>query len=524
MSQAATYRRSVMKGTRGRILRTLAIAIAGLGLIAPTAAQAASARLITGPYVSGWFGYWEPDSVVETLAAQGTATVPEVNLFWWSFAGPDKPLCTYNPDSTCSASGETPWTNSHLAGQRDIVQAAGIPVLGSIIDGSAAGELSAYLADEQRRSDYADRIVDWATAAGVDGVDLDWEKFAFADGKDTWSATKPRWVAFIKTLSTRLRDAGLLLSVTVPAGMYPFLSDGSPNPGTGYWVYAWDEIIDHVDRLRLMAYDYSYSTPGPIGPWPWADQVVASALDQVAAAKPANRNKVWLGIPQYSRNWVRQDSSGAYVTRGECPTGWRPAGGGVPGMLSQSIERAQQIAAREDVTPTWDSAYGEYTFRYWIDTDGVADGTPVTCTAEREVWFADTRSAKLKANIVRDRGIAGVAVWEFGFVLDGFYSQMARKIAPPLELRAKFDSTIRKGDPTKVTGKVLRGDDPVKNAKVRVVWISSKGKVKELGVTRTNAKGRYSLKVYPTRSGTLKIAATNSGQKDVIKRPITVKR
>ena len=53
-------------------------------LLAP--AQALTPQLITGPYVSGWFGYWEPDSVVETLAAQGTSTVPEVNLFWWSFA------------------------------------------------------------------------------------------------------------------------------------------------------------------------------------------------------------------------------------------------------------------------------------------------------------------------------------------------------------------------------------------------------------------------------------------------------
>ncbi len=91
-------------------------------------------------------------------------------------------------------------------------------------------------------------------------------------------------------------------------------------------------------------------------------------------------------------------------------------------------------------------------------------------------------------------------------------------------MRAKFDDSIRKGETTKVTGKVLRGDAPVKSAKIRIVWISNKGKIKELGVTRTNSKGRYTIKVAPTRSGTLKIAATSSGQKDVIERPITVKR
>ena len=274
-----------------------------------------------------------------------------------------------------------------------------------------------------------------------------------------------------------------------------------------------------------MAYDYSYDSPGPIGPWPWANEVVSSAIDQVATAKPANRNKIWLGIPQYSRNWVRHNRDGSYVTRGDCPTGWKPAAGasGVPGMLSQSIERAQQIAAREQVTPTWDATYGEYTFRYWITTDGSAGGVAATCDAEREVWFADTRSAKLKANIVSNQRIAGVAVWEFGFVLDVFYSQMARKIAPPLDLRANLNSSIRKGDSTKVYGKVLRGDRGVSGAKVTLTWISSTSKRKELGSARTDAKGKYSLKVTPRKSGTLRITATSEGQRAVINRPITVR-
>ncbi|MFM1965306.1 MAG: hypothetical protein RL134_1031 [Actinomycetota bacterium] len=497
--------------------------IAGIVLAAP--AQAMTPRLITGPYVSGWFGYWEPDSVVQDLADKGASTVPEVHIFWWSFASAERPLCTYNTDSSCSTSGETPWTNAHLDGQRRILKGAGIPVLGSIVDGSTAGALSAYLATDTNRAAYAAQIVDWATKAGLDGVDLDWEKFAFADGRDTWTTTKPRWVAFVRTLATRLHAEGLVLSATVPAGTYPFLSDGRPNPGTGYWVYAWDEIIAYVDRLRLMAYDYSYTSPGPIGPWPWARDVSASALAQVADDTPSYRKKVWLGIPQYSRNWVRQRSDGSYVTRGGCPTDWKPATGsaGVPGMLSQSLARAKEIAAREGVVPTWDATYGEYTFRYWIDTDGSSGGAPTRCNAEREVWFADTRSAKLKANIVTDQRIAGLAVWEFGFVLDGFYSQMARKIAPPLEVRVIFDDVIRKGESTKVYGRVLRGDRAVSGARVTITWISSTSQTRDLGTTRSSAEGRYSLSVRPPRSGTLRITATSEGQRAVVKRPITVR-
>ena len=513
-----------MSTRRWRSVTSIALATAvALGWAAP--AQAMTPRLITGPYVSGWFGYWEPDSVVQALADKGTSTVPEVNVFWWSFDSAERPLCTYNTDSTCSTTGETPWTNAHLDGQRQILQGAGIPVLGSIVDGSRAGALSAYLASESNRTAYAAQIVDWTVRAGLDGVDLDWEKFAFADGRDSWASTMPRWVAFVTTLGAKLRAKGLILSATVPAGTYPFLADGSPNPGTGYWVYAWDEIIDHVDRLRIMAYDYSYSSPGPIGPWPWANDVTASALAQVAEDTPSHRKKVWLGIPQYSRNWVRQNPDGSFVTRGDCPAGWKPATGasGVPGMLSQSIARAQEIAAREGVTPTWNATPGEYSFQYWIATDGTAGGAPTTCEAQREVWFADTRSAKLKANIVTNQRIAGLAVWEFGFVLDGFYSQMARKIAPPLELRASFDDRIRKGEATTVTGKVLRGDAGVAGARVTVTWISTTGNTKALGATSTNARGRYGVSVSPTKSGTLRITATSEGQKAVIKRAITVR-
>ena len=219
-----------MSTRRWRSVTSIALATAvALGWAAP--AQAMTPRLITGPYVSGWFGYWEPDSVVQALADKGTSTVPEVNVFWWSFDSAERPLCTYNTDSTCSTTGETPWTNAHLDGQRQILQGAGIPVLGSIVDGSRAGALSAYLASESNRTAYAAQIVDWTVRAGLDGVDLDWEKFAFADGRDSWASTMPRWVAFVTTLGAKLRAKGLILSATVPAGTYPFLADGSPNPG-----------------------------------------------------------------------------------------------------------------------------------------------------------------------------------------------------------------------------------------------------------------------------------------------------
>jgi hypothetical protein len=55
-------------------------------------------------------------------------------------------------------------------------------------------------------------------------------------------------------------------------------------------------------------------------------------------------------------------------------------------------------------------------------------------------------------------------------------------------------------------------------------YAAAKGKQRDLGATRTNAKGRYSLRVSPPNSGTLRIMATSEGQRDTIRRTITVRR
>ena len=511
----------------GVLLTSLAIiAGAAMGFVAPATAHAMTPRLITGPYVQGWFGYWEEDAPVQALAAQGPGVAPSASIFWAKFTGAQRPLCAYQRSGACLDDPVNPWIAPHIDSQRRMLQDVGLDVFGTIVDASASMALSDYLATDANRRAYASEIVEWATKAGFDGVDLDWERFAFADKEPTWATTKPRWIAFVTLLGAKLHARGLKLSATVPAGMFPFRADGRPNPGTGYWVYAWDRIIDHVDQLRLMAYDYSYATAGPIGPYPWAQRVAESAVAQVTTTALANRRKVWLGIPQYSRNWVRQQSDGSYVTRGDCPAGWEPDAGaaGIPGMLTQPLTRAYEIAEREQLTPTWNSSYGEYTFRYWIATSGTASGSAVTCEAEREVWFADTRSARLKAGIVDSQRIGGLAVWEFGYVLDGFYAQMRREIAPPLTLRATFDSPIRKSSSTKVTGRVLRGDARVAGASVQVSWVSASGRTVALGSTRTNARGDYAIKVSPTRSGSLRVTAASEGQRTSVAKPIVVRR
>ena len=50
----------------------------------------------------------------------------------------------------------------------------------------------------------------------VDGIDLDYEGFAFSDGHDSWASTQPVWRAFVTELAAALHANGKLLSVTIP--------------------------------------------------------------------------------------------------------------------------------------------------------------------------------------------------------------------------------------------------------------------------------------------------------------------
>lgn len=503
-----------LRGTTA-LIASAAVAAATL-VAAPSAAAAEPPR----PIVSGWFGWWASDTAIAQMTSAADGVVGEVAMFWWSFQGEGNPLCLYdNGDydkdgawGNCLTKTDTPWTTPKFDRQRKALQAAGIKVNASITDlGSASkGKLSAYLAKSKNRKAYARQIAEYAVKAGVDGIDLDWEVFAFHDGRDSWEATKPRWVAMIKELSTQLKAKGLTLWATVPGGVPPFSSSGAPNPGTGYWVYAWDEITPYVDRLNIMAYDYSWSVPGPIGPNDWATLVARSAVQQVGEQYA---DRVWIGAPQYGRNWPVQ-SGGTWWVNPECPVGWKPKE--TPARTSVTPSSARELAARTKAEVTWDARFGEWTFEYWWPTAGKADKKDQQCDVKRRVWFADTRSALSRAKIVPELRIGGIAVWDFGTVSTDFYPRLAeygREIAPAA---------------TKVTVKAPKAATHGRTVSVRVSTESRQGAAKgaeatlyfqprgastvraKVGSLTLDSEGRGVFKVPVEASGTWTVEVAGS--------------
>lgn len=471
-----------MRRTITTALATIAAATLVAGLMGVAAPTSASAATKPAPVVSGWFGWWVTEAQAQRLVDESAGVIDEVNIFWFTFAGANNPLCLIDSArGVCVPSSSNVWTAPRYDRVRTILQNGGIKVLGSITDLGAtyAGQLSPYLADPANRRTYARQIARYAQNAGLDGIDLDWENFAFRDRNlgVSWAETRPRWIAMIKRLHRELNDRGLTLSVTIPGGQ-------------AYWggstgVYALKEIIDHSDRVRFMTYDYSWSSPGPIGPTNWARTQLEAAIAEVGAS---NASKLWVGNPQYGREWALNKGSTTapvYGTNAKCPRGWTPGFYNTSGTWVSTIMRtmatpdgARAVAQANDVQPQWNATHGEWTFRYSPRINGrfSRDGSFVErqCRVDREVWFGDTRSALTDAQMVPELGIGGIAVWNFGSVQSDFYNRLAdygRQIAQAeTTVTAKASSAVTYGRKARINVATSSDRGPAAGATATLLW------------------------------------------------------
>lgn len=338
----------------------------------------------TRRYLSGWLPYWSTETS-STSFLTNSDLFSDISPFWHDARWDGSKIYISNHLSATSQAAAL----AKLRGQ-------GVKILPSITDGSGKGQMAKTLASAQKRTDHVQDIVSLVLANGYDGIDLDYETFAYTDGSSTWASTRPNWVAFVKQLSDALHAEGKLLAVTVPP-LYNAGRDGT----SGYWVYDYAGIGPSVDLLRIMAYDYSVGSPGPIAPLGWVQKVAAFAPTQLS------KDKIQLGIPVYGRNW----HSG---TAGKCPVGqdinnsnYSMTAGGALSSLAKDGVAPSQIAR--------DASSGELTVSYSIVYKGLnAKGEKTECTVSRRAYFADAKSVADRVQVARSQGLAGAALWTIG--------------------------------------------------------------------------------------------------------------
>jgi len=186
--------------------------------------------------LTGWIPYYSMSRSLPAVVAN-VDIIREVMPFWYTlkYNGAKKlPVVT---DLYAPANPSVP-IDRPLA----TLRSAGFTIIPTITDGTSELVLSKLLANPVSRTQVVNAIVELVMKYNYDGIDLDFEGFAF--------------------------------------------------------VYAWAEIAPYIDRLRIMTYDFSVAKPGPLGPLAWTERTIKYAISVMPASK------VYVGIPGYGRDWV----------------------------------------------------------------------------------------------------------------------------------------------------------------------------------------------------------------------------
>ncbi len=203
-------------------------------------------------------------------------------------------------------------------------------------------------------------LVESALAAGLDGLNIDFELIPESLGRD--------YVEFMRELSIACRNAGLVLS----ADCYV------PYNYNSY--YDIEELGVYCDYVVIMCYDEHYSgseTAGSVASISYVDR----GIQEAAAVIP--KQQVIIALPFYTRVWIT-------------------AADGSLRSDAMGIAAAQSWISQKGLSLSWDEAAGQ-NYGYIEDSDG-----------RKEIWMEDADSLSLKLQHVREAGVGGTAYWKLG--------------------------------------------------------------------------------------------------------------
>jgi hypothetical protein len=395
------------------------------------------------------YGPVENQAIESSYLFRNKDLMKEVMPFWYSLKSPTVIRDDY-------VSGNPSWP---IADTVCLMRRAGLQVIPTMTDGTDKLVLSGYLSNPTTRTTIVKTIVDLVMKNNFDGIDLDYEGFAFVDGNNTWTKTAPLWVALVKELSIALHAKNKLLSVSTP-----YLFDPKEKQ-KGYFVYAWADIASSIDRLRIMTYDYSVARPGPMGPLAWTEKTIKYAISVMSPAK------VYVGLPGYGRDWITS-------VKGKCPTSAPPGLIGGAKAATFKMNYAATKAAIDGAIPTFNTEYSEATYSYTQSYNGLsATGAATTCTVNRTVWYQNARSFADRMALVAKYRLGGAAMWTLGMEEMAATNEIrsaALAIAPDpvvntISLESVTDGSINYGSAFTVKGLItLKDKTPIAGLNVAV--------------------------------------------------------
>ena len=443
---------------------------------------------------SGWLPYYAlKTSLPATL--NNVDLMREVMPFWYTLK--------YNGTKASITDLYTPANPSVPISQTlATLKSAGLLIIPTITDGTDKLVLANLINTEAGRAMAVDAIVSLVTQNNFDGIDLDFENFAFVDGNTSWDSTKPNWILFVKLLSSKLHEIGKLLSITSPYALDP--TSGKK----GYYVYAWAEIAPVIDRLRIMTYDYSVVNPGPIGPIAWTENTVKYATSIMPASK------VFVGLAGYGRDWVVK-------VDGVCPSDVAKTITPSAKAATFIMSNAATLAAGYGATITYNEAFQEATFTYQKTYNGnTATGLATTCTATRTAWYQDARAYQARAQLVAKYRLGGLVAWTIGFEDQQAMTNirnLALTIAPDQVISSLSSdlATFQYGQPITLSGLFTLADkSPVPALAVHLeVKRTDESNWRELSAFQTGVDGKVSVQLYLGQNQSVRLRSDGSWER-----------
>lgn len=236
----------------------------------------------------------------------------------------------------------------------------GLQVWGLVDNFSENISTTEILSRTSTRQNLVRQLVDAALAAGLDGINIDFEYLEAAVGI--------HFLQFLRELSVETHKNNLVLSVDNPV----------PEDFTSHYDRAEQGRV--VDYVIIMGYDEHYvgsEEAGSVASLPWVEQGIKDTLAEVPEERVIN------AVPFYSRLWKT-----------------------LAGTLSSEaigMGQAQEVVAKYNVETYWDKNtsqnYGAF------ENEG----------AEFQIWIEDAQSIAEKVKLSSQYNLAGVAAWKLGF-------------------------------------------------------------------------------------------------------------
>jgi len=477
-------------------LPALSILLAFLSVAAPLQnIHSAEAANPPRKILTGWLPYYSMKTYLPAVL-NNADLIKEIMPFWYTLKYDGKTKKPVIADVYKTANPSVPITEPLTA-----LRNAGMTIIPTISDGTDKLVLANLLAKSVSRKQVVDAIVATVASQNYDGIDLDFEGFAFIDPNTSWKTTAPNWILFVKELSAALHAQNKILSITTP---YLF------NPAEaqkGYFVYAWAQIAPFIDRLRIMTYDYSTSRPGPIGPIAWTEKTVKYAVSIMPASK------VYLGLPGYGKDWVTK-------VEGVCPSNLAKIITPSAKAGTFLMRDAANIAATYGAVPAYNETFAEVTFSYKRDYTGTtSSGLSTTCTASRTAWHQNAQSFSIRAQLVAKYQLGGAAQWVIGQeepLAMVAIRDVATSIAPAqLESSLSLSTDqISYGNPVILSGVItLKDKSPVAALAFSVEGKYPDGSTRILTTGTTGFDGTYSIPMLIGKSVSLRVLTEASWER-----------